>query len=325
MLASARVGLVALGASALLSFGTVARADDDAATRQAARKLAEDGVAALQNGDAQTAVQKLEKAHQMLKAPSVALWSARALRKRGLLVEAAERLREAQRLPSTGDAAVQEQAKREAEQELAELTPRIPVLVVSVQGAEPQNVSVTLDGLPVPSALVGEERPLNPGTHRVVATRGTEQTSAEVTLAEAERQEAKLSFGAALAAPAAETPIGTSPPPAADVAPDRTLAYVALGAGAAGLVLGGVTGALALGKKSSLDDDPACQNDQCTYAAEDDVKSLRTFRTVSTIGFVAGGVLAATGVVLLVTAKPSSSQRLSLAIGAGHVRLAGSF
>ena len=56
----------------------------------AARKLAEDGVAALQNGDAATAVQKLEKAHNMLKAPSVALWSARALAKRGLLIEAAE-------------------------------------------------------------------------------------------------------------------------------------------------------------------------------------------------------------------------------------------
>jgi hypothetical protein len=313
-----------------LSFGTAVRAEDDAATRQAARKLAEDGVAALQNGDAATAVQKLEKAQQMLKAPSIALWSARALRKRGHLVEAAERLREALRLPSTGDAAVQEQAKREAETELAELTPRIPVLVIQIEGEEPQRVSVTLDGAPVPSALLGEERPINPGPHRVIATRGSEQTSADVTLAEAERQEAKLTFNAVTST---AKPVVVFSPPASETerAPDRTLAYVALGAGAAGLVLGGVTGALAIGKKSSLDDNPACQSDRCTRAAEDDVKSLRLFRTVSTIGFVAGGVLAATGVVLLVTAKPSPSQaattprRLSLGLGAGLVQLAGSF
>src|SRR5262245_34552538 len=101
-----------------------ALAEDDAATRAAARKLAEDGVAALQAGDAATAVQKLDKAFRTLQAPSIALWSGRALVKQGKLVEAAERLLEATRLPVSGDAQVQQQAKADAQKELDQLRPR---------------------------------------------------------------------------------------------------------------------------------------------------------------------------------------------------------
>jgi hypothetical protein len=328
MLACSRRGLsVTVGVAIWLCCGA-ARAEDDAATRQAARKLAEDGVAALQNGDAATAVQKLEKAHQMLKVPSVALWSARALVKRGLLVEAAERLRDVGRLPSSGEAAVQEQAKREAEKELSELSPRIPSLVILVEGA--QAVRVTLDGNAVPAALLGEEHPVNPGPHHVVGTRGAEQATADVTLAEAEHKQAKLSFGTAVANVAPPAATDPAAPPARS-AGGRTLAYVALGAGALGLVVGGASGALAIGKKGSLDDNPNCRAGICTYAAEDDVKSLRTFRTVSTIGFVAGGVLAATGVVLLLTgstqqaASASRKPALALRVGPGHLHLLGGF
>jgi hypothetical protein len=95
--------------------------------------------------------------------------------------------------------------------------------------------------------------------------------------------------------------------------------------------VGGVTGGMALSKKSKLDDNAACRAGQCTYAVESDVKSLRTFRTVSTIGFIAGGVLAATGVVLLVTSGGSQPQgvaqrpHVALAVGPGNLQLAGSF
>lgn len=313
-----------------------AQAEEDAATRAAARKLAEDGVAALQNGDAATAVQKLEKAHNMLKAPSVALWSARALAKRGLLVEAAERLREAARLPVSGDAGVQEQAKRDAEKELGELSPRIPSLVIAISGAGDAPVTVTLDGSPIPSDLLGEDRPVNPGPHRVVAKRGGDERSLDVTLAEGERKPASLDFAGAATPPAspADGPVtdtGSSTESSGSSGGNKTLAFVAIGAGAAGLIVGGVTGAMALSKKSKLDDDAACRAGQCTYAVESEVESLRTFRTVSTIGFIAGGVLAATGVVLLVTSGGSQQQgitqhpRIALAVGPGNLQLAGSF
>lgn len=106
-----------------------------------------------------------------------------------------------------------------------------------------------------------------------------------------------------------------------------------MGGGALGLVLGGVTGALAFSKKRTLDDSPACADGKCLHSVEGDVSSLRTFRTVSTIGFVAGGVLTATGVVLLLTSNDSSAQakhkparpRVALGIGPGHLQLLGHF
>jgi hypothetical protein len=325
MLVGSRIGRCGAFGAALWLCCSVATAEDDAATRQAARKLAEDGVAALQAGDASTASQKLEKAYQMLQVPSVALWSARALQKRGAWVEAAERLRETARLPSSGDAAVQDQAKRDAEAELASLTPRIPNLVIHVAGAEPARVTVTLDGVAVPRALWGEDRPVNPGSHHLVGQAGTQETTLDVAVAEAERKEAKLTFQATSAPLAvAEAP----PPPSGS---SKTLAYVTLGAGALGLIVGGVSGGMAIGKRNALDDSPHCQAGICTHAVDDDVKSLRTFRTVSTVGFVAGGVLVAAGTVLwLTTGSPSKAtgsagSSLAIGVGAGELRVAGGF
>ena len=253
------------------------------------------------------------------------------------MVEAAERLREASRLPVSGDTAVQEQAKRDAEKELGELSPRIPNLVIAISGAGNSPVTVTLDGKPIPSDLLGEDRPVNPGPHHLVATRGADERSLDVTLAEGERKPASLDFGGAAPTPAppASAPVsdtGTAPAASGGGGGSKTLAFVALGAGAAGLIVGGVTGAIAIGKKSKLDDNTTdCRNGQCTYAVESDVESLRTFRTVSTIGFIAGGVLAATGVVLLVTSGGSQQQgalprpHVALAVGPGNLQLAGTF
>ena len=61
------------------------------------------------------------------------------------------------------------------------------------------------------------------------------------------------------------------------------------------------------------------------------MNSLRTLRTVSTIGFIAGGALAATGVVLLLTSSGGSqtgqrpSTTLALGVTPSGLRLRGSF
>lgn len=315
-------------ALALVSSGALA--EPDAATRAAARTLAEDGVSALQNGDVATAVQKLEKAHHALQAPSVALWSARALAKQGLLVEARERYIEATRLPvSSGDQAVQEQAKIEAQAESEQLAARIPSLQISVAGPPNPGLQVSVDGRVLPELLLGEDRPTNPGPHRIEARRGAEQASEAVTLGEGEhrRVELKLTGVAGTRSvtpgPAAEPATGKS------TGTWRTIGVVALVAGGAGLVTGGVTGLLALNKKKALDGDSRCLDGQCLYSAKGDVDSLRTFRTLATAGFVAGGVLAAAGTILLF-AVPSTngserSAQVSLSVGPASVDVRGSF
>jgi hypothetical protein len=55
-----------------------------------------------------------------------------------------------------------------------------------------------------------------------------------------------------------------------------------------------------LQKKGSLDCNGPCQ-------PSDQVDTFRSLRTVSTVGFIAGGALAATGLVLLLTSSSSKT------------------
>ncbi|MES1187513.1 MAG: hypothetical protein ABUL60_27085 [Myxococcales bacterium] len=257
------------------------------------------------------------------------MWSARALAKLGSLVEARERYIEATRLPISGDKAVQEQAKLDAQAEGEQLTRRIPSLRVDVAGSSGAGLSVTLDGKELPDLLLGEERPTNPGPHRLIATQGDHRASASVALAEGEHRTVQLDLSAANA------PVAPAAAPAVALAPDRsgnvakTLGWVALAVGGASLAAGGVTGIVALNKKSALDDDQRCQGGKCLYSAESDVSSLRTFRSISAVGFVAGGVLCGAGVTLLLAAPGAApaeqSAHWSLTLGPAAVGMRGSF
>lgn len=339
---------------------TSAAAQTDASTRAAARNIATAGVQALEQGDVELATQKLTKAFELLPAPSIALWLGRALAKKGQLVEAAEHFIQAGRLPvSGGEQAVQEQAQRDAAKELNDLTPRIPKLVITLEGAKPADVALSVDGKPLSTALLGEEQPINPGAHTVRATRGSEVVEQSVTVAEGQKQPLALRFQtsavpAAPAAPAGAVPgaaPAAAPAPAATTAPlvstpasepattdhgrgggaGKTLGYVALAVGGAGLIVGGVTGGLAIVKRGALNDNPACNDGKCSSSIQSDIDSFRTMRTVSTIGFVAGGVCAGLGVVLLLTSSSGEQKgalpapRVGLRVAPNSVSLSGSF
>src|SRR5688500_19688537 len=80
--------------AALLTAGPLLGQAADESTRTAARALGTAGVEAYQANDFATATDKLEKAYGILRAPSLGLWSGRALVKVGKLVEAADRFLE---------------------------------------------------------------------------------------------------------------------------------------------------------------------------------------------------------------------------------------
>jgi hypothetical protein len=318
-----------------------AQEPDSPALRSAGRKLAQDGVALLQQGKIEEASQKLEKAYQLLQVPSVALWSARALEQRGLLVEASERYMEATRLEIKGEREVQLQAQKDATLAREKLLPRIPSLTITVRHAGAVRPAVTLDGNAVPPALLSEEQPVNPGVHEIKATLGARHSARQVTLKEAEKKTEVFELDGAADGTTASGPssppalVDSSAAPPADTgarssSTRRTLSFVALGAGGAGLAIGAVAGLLALGKRGSLEDGGSCRDDVCLPSQRDEVESLDTLRTVSTVGFIAGGVLATTGVVLLLTAKPDekaehSGPRLALHVSPGSVSLVGAF
>jgi hypothetical protein len=302
----------------------------DPATRTAARALGTAGVEAYQAGDYAAASDKLEKAFQLLKVPSLGLWSARALEKRGLLTEALSRYLEAASIQvPAGEVAVQQSARADAEREGEALKQRVPRLVISVQGAETSSVSLSIDGKPVASSVIGEPRLMNPGKHSVEASAEGRHATAEATCVDG--QQASVSLDLTVTAKPALAPGARAilpPPPAAEQnrSWQPTLGWVALGAGVVGVAVGTVSGLKAMSERKTLDDSGLCVADgaRCPTSTKDHVDSLSTFRTVSTIGFIAGGVFAAAGVTLLLTA-PSQNAETALYFGPGSAGLRGSF
>jgi len=320
--------LAAFALALLLPNLAAAQAVDDA-TRRAARLLGSAGVEAFEAHDYATASDKLERAYSALKAPSLGLWSARALTKLGKLLEAAERYQEVVRLEITGgERAVQLQAQADAATELEHLSAQVPNLVVTLTGATADTTSVTIDGAPLTTALIGERRPVNPGKHHVTGVSAGKTVEQDVTVADGETKAVELSFTREADLPpplSATTAPGQSDSPSATPgASRRTVAFVVLGVGGAGLVLGGVAGVLAIGKKSDIDKNANCQNNQCLQSEKDVVGSYRTWRTVSSVGLIGGAVVAAAGVGLLLTA-PKQPEQTALVLGPGSITLSRRF
>jgi hypothetical protein len=250
--------------------------------------------------------------------------------KTGKLVEASERYGEVTRLkvqPGQQED-VQKRAQADAAQERAALQPRVPTLRVKVEGAEPKAVEVTVEGVKVPTPLLAAPRPTNPGKRVVRGRLGARVVTEEVTLAEGESRAVILKFGAEPTLPAGPTPAKVEPQPPADpgAAPgsgQRIAGYVGLGVGGAGLVLGTVMGLVAGHKKSTLETE-GCLGTHCYPTQQGDVDSYNSMRTVSTVGFIVGGVGIAAGVTLLLTA-PSRKEGVALWIGPRSAGLGGSF
>jgi len=298
--------------------------DDE--TRAAARKLGTEGVRAYQAGNYDEASERLERAFSLLEAPSLGLWSARALEKKGQLVKAAERYLKTTRLPveAGGEANVQEQAKADAATEREALLPRIPELVIQIEGADPSDVEVTINGAPVKAALIGTARPTDPGTAEIVARRGSDEVRQTVELPEGQSRTVTLNLetGQATAEEGAQvTATAEATPAEDDRAPDAgtksrwqiPVGWTALGLGVAGLATGGIFAGLAAGEYGAAAD--GCEDNVCPPGHEDQIA-----------GYIAGGVFAAAGVTLLLTApKRPESAYIVPVLGFGTVGVRGRF
>jgi hypothetical protein len=210
------------GAIVSLSTGHVALAQTAVsdADRAVARALAEEGAKDFKAGEYRSAVDKLGRASAITKTSKLLLWYARALVKVGSLVEASERYAEASRLDASGttNSAEQKKAQQEAESERKQLLPRIPVLQITFPGVPSGEVELSIDATVVHAALIGQPRPVNPGTHEVKARRGEQLVQQSVTVTEGQTLPLPLSFPAqsqpvAVVPAAAAVPVAPVPPP----------------------------------------------------------------------------------------------------------------
>jgi hypothetical protein len=309
-------------AAVSLGAGLAAAQDGpSAADRATARRLATEGQIALKKGDFDTAADRFERANDVLGAPTFLVRLARARVGQGRLVEAYETYRKVIREGVAADAPEAfRRALAEAKVEVKAVEPRLAWISVNVVGANPDVVEVRLNNAVIPRSALGAQRPVDPGTLQVRATaEGYRTAEAEVQLAEGEHLPAiELRM---IALPRQQSAIAVNE---SDVVmthdggepafiSQSTLGYLTLGLGGVGLAVGGVTGLLAINARQDLLDlCPDRDGKYCLVAddasgskrtkAEQDKRDMDLFASTATISFIAGGALAATGLILLITA-----------------------
>jgi hypothetical protein len=334
-----------LAALAVVAAASSAFAQSDA-DRATARQLGQNGEQALAAKDYKRAEDDFRRADSLIHAPTLVLGLARALAGEAKYVEAQEAYQRIIRegvAPGAPDAF--KKALDAAKTEVQDVEPKIGGVTISVQaagGGDVPNVKVTIDDVPVNAAALGVKRVANPGAHVVKASAdGFKPATLNVTVPVGGAVDAPLTLEKDLtvpATPASEPAPATNAPAAQPNAPEQPAAstssgggsilpWIAFGVGGVGLGLGAVTGILAIGKHSDLSN--SCKP-TCGPAQQSDLDSYHTLGTLSTVGFIVGGIGAAAGVALLLlqpkaSEASSAAPSASLFFGPGTVGAAGSF
>jgi hypothetical protein len=218
--------------------------------------------------------------------------------------------------------------REDCAQRLKEVEAAIPTVIFEAKNAAGHDLSavrVTMDGEPLLEKLTGTAVTLDPGEHHFAfEADGLRKFEDTVVLREGERDR-RVQVVLEAAAPASHADQGSTP--WMDPSTQRALGLSIGGAGAAGLVVGGIFGLVA---KSTYDD--ALRNEcggnptTCTSQGAQDWHSATSQATVSTVAFVGGGVLLGAAVLLYVTA-PKANVAVEPTVGnrGGGVALSGSW
>ena len=324
--------LVSLGASPAIAKPADNEAELDSHTRTAARSLAAQGSAAFEAQQYAQALEHFERAAALVEVPTILLMQARTLVQLGRWVEGADKYASIQRWRDTHAGEQTNptfvQAADAAAVELAHLMPRIPKLNVQVSAPrQGEEVAVYVDNRRMLGALVGADVPVDPGPHTVEVRRADGRTvSRQVSISEGRREEVTILLEAeqAPAPKIVEAPIASRAPSEKDgerSSSQSTFGWILLGTGAAAAGLGTVTGIVALGKKSELDD--AC-DPGCNVSHKETLDSYRLNRTISYVGF-AIGIAGISGGTYLLLSGSEETPELALGLEPSGARLWGTF
>jgi len=224
-----------------------------------------------------------------------------------------------------------------AQERIDALAPRLPRLKIRVAAQNKATPGFTLsrDEVEVGAAQWDSSFPVDPGTITLSARAPGKKPLSTVVEIPARAGEVVVDIQ-----PLQEESATAQPPEphhedaaASDGSTQRTLAYVAGGAGIVGIAVGSIFGLISMGKKS--DAEAQCRAPDyklCTATGVELGKDAMSAGNISTVGFVAGGVLLAGAAVLYFTApsarsSSSSSMALVPAVGAREAGLSlhGSF
>jgi hypothetical protein len=218
--------------------------------------------------------------------------------------------------------------RKECASRVDEVSARTPTVLFQAKdgsGAELSAVRVTMDGSLLTDHLDGTVLPLDPGSHGFTfEAEGQPPSSLSLVLHEGEKNRpVEVRFGPEVRRP--------PPGPGESVVSSgragggqRTAGLVFGGVGVASATIGAIFGALTLSSWSSAS--RLCpSHNACPSSAVGDRSNAVTYSTVSDVGFVAGGVLAATGLTLYLTAARRRTDSPGLTLVPGGLRMAGAF
>jgi len=285
-----------------------------------ARKLVQEAKKAMKDKRFADAEDALRRADELDPSAQTKLDRARALVEDKKLVEGS-RVLHVLTDPTATDPRKNKRLVDAAKKMLGELEPRIPWLQVKVLGPPAGAATTRIDGSLVDAS---NETPIDPGEHKVEASaEGYSPTDKTVQLSEGAHESVLLEL-AKIPPPA--------PPPSANKGGSKVPAIVAFGLGAAGLGVGAAFGVMAFDKASDVK--AQCVNNVCPPSTAGKLDSSRTDGTISTIGFIVGGVGVATGVVLLLVSSgsgkksdeaPKAAASVTPWVGFGSAGLSGKF
>jgi hypothetical protein len=286
-----------LAVVAALSFSPHVNAKPTQDQLRAARALADAGFEMYKNGEYGDCYDRFKGAEDIFHAPPHVLYMARCAAELGRLVEArglyqsliAEELK-------PGSPEIFKQFQTDAAKEISEIEPKIPSIAITLAGPPLEESTVTVDGRDVSEdaragnvdvdpgdRLIRVEHPkYKPSETPVTLEPKAGVTPIEITLEKKPEPKVKVKVIEAKVEEGSLIP-----------------GIVTAGVGVAGVGVGAAFGVMALSKANELEE--ACPNRAiCPPTNQDIEDDARLFGTISTVGFIAGGVIAAGGVVLIV-------------------------
>jgi hypothetical protein len=293
--------------SMLLAFAasSTARAQSDVA---AAEAIFEAGRAAMEKGDFASACPRFRESERLDPAPGTLLNLADCEEKLGHLARAWEAWREALATLPADDARRPAAKSRERAVES-----RVPRLTLTRAPGAPEGTVARRDDVEIHAASFDVPLPVDPGEHTIVVSApGRDAKQTVITLKEGEQRTLVVEPGPPTTSTPTPiptptptpTPTSTSTPtPTSSPFPWRPIGFLTGAVGLAGIGVGSAFGIAAIGDKSTVDAN--CFGAKgCKQPGADAASAGRTSAILSDVGFAAGGVLVAAGVLLVLTHPP---------------------
>jgi hypothetical protein len=185
-------------------------------------------------------------------------------------------------------------------EEVRSAIPTIIVTAIDHRGHDIKAAAIYVDDKRIASSLDGTPIDLDPGPHTLRLTHGERTKTQEIVAVQGTRNRlVQIRFD-----PPPRPP--PPPPPGASV---HVMSWVGFGIGAAGLLVGGITGAVALVKGRQLND--ACTGGVCYRYQEDELNSGRALAHSSTVSLSVGGGGVLIGIAGLIAFPPGRKTKKS--------------